>query len=566
MQLNFPSQTIYPLKKGRRERPEGAYPRERVAELLSRRVFVMDETLRPWCEYIAMQCPMFEWEGDLGFLQTEWADVEYFALEWQPYTEEEKEVASAPAFVPDAIPYSGVVTTRPEGELLETINGRAYYQAAEKHPFSLAFAERYVEDLRQDSYIIHPRQLKDYAGVRDQGWMLREGRYEEAVEILRSVKMTEDDYLYIPGDGIGLYSLVARQRGLPYFSTEPAPCGRLALWMDLITSKSPYDPDKRDGIMIASQLVPYEPRVVHHQGKRVIIDQQRWYEQHPKDLRVIPATGHRVSYSHGVLDGYQPKALLRRGWTERELRYILRKSEEMVGHIVCNNKTMLSRCALSGMVVYTEAYVGRGPSGWFQAPPQHGNYMYLGRRKKEVDPQLGTDVNVIEGLPHGLVGRAPSIYGARGERVYSPYHEESQRFAPEMVWVSGDRFYKLYGQYRERNRYRASVWQVNGREEIAIRSRMIPESVVAVMYGRAMYSAEALVEKGEYRGGSWYTPVKLGVVVGRVTDVQSPKSVPGHVVNKMQESDKWPSEQQYDHMLAQGIRPSRNPNNLQFED
>jgi len=498
-------------------------------------------------------------------MQEEWADVEDFALNWQPFTAEEFRQASVPPFVPDDEPYSGLVTTRQEGELIETINGRRYYQAFERHDFSLKFAERYIDDLRQDSYLIHPRNLSDYSGVKDQGWMLREGRYEEAQEILRSVRMSEDDYLYIPGDGIGLYSLVARQRGLAYFSTEPGECGRLALWMDLISSKMPYDPEKTDGILIASQLVPYEPRVVHHAGRRVVIDQQRWYENHPQDLRVIPLTGHRVSHSHGVLDGYQPKTLLRRGWTDAELKYILLKSEQLGGHLVCDDKSMLSKCALSGMTVYTRAYAGRGPRGWMKPPPLEGTYTVIGRAKKEIDPTTRADVNVLEGLPHGIPGRVPVFYGASGERVYSPYHPTSQPFKSLMVWESSTRFYKMYGQYRERVRYRASVWEVNKREQIAIRSRLIPEAVVAVIYGRAMHSAEPLLEQKEYRGGYWYTPVNLGAVVGRVADIQVPRSVPGHMVAKMTEEDKWPDEETYDHLLRQGLRPSRDLKNALFQ-
>lgn len=565
MQLNFPSQTIFPLKRGRKVRPPGAYPRQQVADLLSRRVFELDETLRPWCEYIAMLCPCFEWTGDQAFMQEEWADVEDFALNWQPYTEEELEQASAPSFVPEDEPYCGMVTTRQEGELIVVINNRSYYQSFDNHEFSLKFAERYVDDLRRDSHLIHPRNLVDYSGIKDQGWMIREGRYEEAQEILRSVKMEEDDYLYIPGDGIGLYSLVARQRGLAYFSTEPGECGRLALWMGLISSKMPYDPDKTDGILIASQLVPYAPEVVHHAGRRVIIDQQRWYDNHPQDLRVIPSTGHRVSHSHGVLNGYQPKTLLRQGWTDGELRYILLKSEQLGGHLVCDDKAMLSKCALSGMTVYTQAYAGRGPRGWLKPPPMEGTYMQIGRAKKCIDPRTRADVNVIEGLPHGIVGRVPIFYGSSQERVYSPYHETSQKFKSLMVWETENRFYKMYGQYRERVRYRASIWLVRGKEEIAIRSRLIPESVVAVVYGRAMYSAEPALEQREYRGGYWYTPVNLGAVVGRTADVQVPRSVPGHVVAKMAEQDKWPDEQSYDFMIKRGLRPSRDLKNALFQ-
>lgn len=498
-------------------------------------------------------------------MQEEWADVEDFALNWQPFTEEELEQASAPSFVPEKEPYSGMVTTRQEGDLIIVINGRGYYQSFERHPFSLGFAERYMDDLRADSYVIHPRNLVDYSGIKDQGWMLREGRYEEAQEILRSVRMSEGDYLYIPGDGIGLYSLVARQRGLAYHSTEPGECGKLAVWMDLISSVMPYDPDKTDGILIASQLVPYEPRVVQHAGRRVIIDQQRWYEDHPQELRVIPLTGHRVSHSHGVLNGYQPKTLLRRGWTDEELKYILLKSEQIGGHLVCNDKSMLSKCALSGMTVYTQAYAGRGPRGWMHPPPLEGTYLHIGRGKKEIDPVTKADTNVIEGLPHGIIGRAPVFFGAARERVYSPYHEKSQQFKSLMVWESSTRFYKMYGQYRERVRYRASVWPVGGREQIAIRSRLVPEAVVAVVYGRAMYSAEPALEQREYRGGYWYTPVNLGAVVGRVADIQVPRSVPGHVVAKMTEQDKWPDESTYNYMIQRGLRPSRDIKNVQFQ-
>lgn len=565
MQLNFPSQTIFPLKRGRTVRPPGVYPRQQVAELLSRRVFEMDEAFRPWCEYIAMLCPCFEWTGQQAFMQEEWADVEDFALNWQPFTEEEFEQAMAAPFVPDDEPYSGMVTTRPEGDLIIVINGRSYYQSLERHPFSLAFAERYMDDLRADSHIIHPRNLVDYSGIKDQGWMIREGRYAEAQEILRSVKMSEGDYLYIPGDGIGLYSLVARQRGLAYHSTEPGGCGKLAVWMDLISSVMPYDPDKTDGILIASQLVPYEPGVVHHTGRRVIIDQQRWYENHPQDLRIIPLTGHRVSHSHGVLNGYQPKALLRRGWTDEELKYILLKSEQLGGHLVCDDKSMLSKCALSGMMIYTQAYAGRGPRGWMLPPPLEGTYLQIGRAKKNIDPMTRADVNVLEGLSHGFSGRAPVFFGAAGERVYSPYHETSQQFKSLMVWESSTRFYKMYGQYRERVRYRASVWLVNGKDQISIRSRLVPEAVIAVIYGRAMYSAEPALEQREYRGGYWYTPVNLGAVVGRVADVQIPRSVPGHMVAKMMEQDKWPDEQTYDFMVQQGLRPSRDIKHVQFQ-
>lgn len=546
--FEFPMETIYPIQQGRVERPGGEYPREKVAEYLSRRVHRLDEEVRPWCEYIAMQCPSFVWEGDQGFEQEEWGDVEKFAMEWQGYTQEEARVAAAPEFVFDEYPYCGVATTCPEGEEICTIGHRTYFVAKDQHPFSLPFAERYLQDLKEYSHVIHPRQLSNYDSVVDQGWMLREGRLEEADELLASLKLAKGQSLYIPGDGIGLFSLIARRRGIPYMSTEPGKCGYLARCMELITSKAVYDP-QTPGVLVASQLATYDNRVIYHKGPRIILDQQRWYENHPSDLRIIASTGHRLAVSGPILDGYQPKRLRREGWTGPELQYIMRKLEEKGEILVTNDKLYLSKCALSGLTVYSEAYAGRGPKEWFKAPPVGVPALYLGRGKKEVDPTTRADTNVLGALPFQLRGPAPVFFGRQGERVYSPIHENSQKFGPLMVWHQEGRFFKMAGAYRERLKYRASVWVVNGREELAVRSRLVPEPVVAVQYGRAMRSAQLLLDRREFRGGYWYTPVIMGAVVARVADVDVPRSIPNVVVSKKMAMEQWPSEAMYPRVI-----------------
>lgn len=545
-------ESIYPLTR-RDKRPKGKYPRERVASYLSQRVHQLDESAREWCEYIATLCPYSEWDGDQAFFPEDWCDVEDFAREWQEVPEEVVKASKVQDFVMDEHPYSGTATTRPEGDLIVMIGTRGYYKSFKYHPFDLAFAERYMDDLEKYSHVIHPMRLKDYAGILDHGWMFKKRRKQVALELLSAIKRNTDLPLYIPGDGIGIFSLVARQLEMSYVSSEPAECGFLAVAMGLITQTDVYRPQTTGMVLVASQLVPFVPAVVHHKGPRVIFDQQRWYDKHPVDLRIIPSTGHRVSYTGKLLKGYQPMVLRKEGFSGGQLQYLIQKSEDEDGHVVCNDKSLLSKCLLSGFPVSTEAYAEKGPEGWLRTAPTSMHYVRIGRARGDIDPIRRADHNHIS-TSQALGPGMPVFYGRSGDRVYSPYHEFTVPFSEIMMWVEPGNFFRMKGAYRERIRYRAMMWPMAGGERTVIRVRCLPEPVVAVQFGNSMYSAEVRENEREYVGGWWYIPVEIGVRVARVQEVKRLRGKARHVIEAKIRDNVWPETRaEYENGVRVGV-------------
>lgn len=538
--------SVYPLKRGDGKRPLGEYPREKVAIYLSTRVEKVDRRLVPWCTYIAEQCPFVVWEdGEAGF-PDDWLDVHDFAMEWQEKEEEVVPVLQEPVVEETEMQYCGKVTVRPEGELIIKIGERCYYEATEDHPFDLKFAQRYMQDLKEHSLAIHPMQLDKDARVTDQGWMFKRRRLDAAREILTALKRNTDLPLYIPGDGVGFFSLAARELGMKYFSTEPAKCGELAIKMGLISCAAAYTSYHGEGhVLVASQLMPFVPEILAHNGPRVIFDQQRWYASHPKELKIIPSTGHRVCATSTLLRGYQPLVLLEKGFSPSELSYIVTKAEDYDGHIISEDKAMISKCMLAGLTVASRSYAGYGPVGWIQTVVEERQYLQLGRGPGCVDPLMQIDVNIIRYGTHGQM--APIYYGREGVKVFSPYHgQHAVPFKPIMTWVSPTEFYELKGMYRQRVRFRARLWPIPGKGEVlAIRTRGLTEPVIAVQYGLRMYSAE-VDERARIEVSGWIiAPIRLGAVVGQVQDIKKLRSLPSNVVAKLIQNDRWFSEAEF---------------------
>jgi len=541
--------TIYPLERTGKGRPEGEYPRRKVATYLSARVEKVDRSLVPWCVYIAERCPFIIWENGVADFPDDWLDVEEFALDWEDAVEEVVVVEEKEEEYVEDLPYSGWLTVLPEGPEVAQIGDYVYYESREEHPFSLAFAQRYMSDLEKHSFMIHPMQLDDSAGVLDQGWMFKKKRLEVARELLAALKWNNSLPLYIPGDGVGFFSLVCREMGIKYFSTEPARCGIVAIKMGLVTVPDVYNSCHGEGhVLVASQLVPFVPDVINHKGPRVIFDQQRWYATHPKDLKIIAATGHRVCYTGDLLKNYQPLLLLDKGFTATEMTYIVSKVEDAGGNIVSEDKSMISKCLLSGLAVASRSYGGYGPLGWIKEVNEKKEYLHLGRGPGCVDPLTQTDVNLIRHARHGE--SVPVYYGREGVKVFSPYHDNyAQPFGRLMTWVSPTQFYELQGMYRQKVRFRARKWQLPGLGEVlAIRTRGLTEPVVAVQYGHRMYSAEVDETQRREVSGWMITPVKLGVAVANVQDIRKARTVPAHVVATMMQNDRWYSQVEYDKM------------------
>jgi len=498
----------------------------------------------PWCAYIARQCPFIVWKDGMAAFPEDWLDVEDFALQWQE-VDQEKPEEIVPQEENDPLPYCGCVTTLPEGEMIEKIGDREYYEASVEHPFSVAFAQRYMADLEKHSRAIHPMQLAADAGLLDQGWMFKRRRLEVARELLTALKRNTNLPLYIPGDGVGFFSLAARELNIPYFSSEPAGFSRLPMRMRLITVTAAYFPAHGDGhVMIASQLMPFVPAVLHHPGPRVIFDQQRWYPNHPKELKILASTGHRVCYTGTLLRGYQPLLLLDKGFSTSAMVYIVSKVEDFNGYMVSEDKAIISKCMLAGFVVASRSYSDYGPSGWIHDVKEDREYLNLGRGPGCVDPITQTDVNRIRPGKQGEP--TPIYYGREGVKVYSPYHNYAVPFSSVMMWSGDNHFYELRGMYRQRVRYRARKWPIPGRGEVlAIRTRGMTEPVIAVQYGSRMYSAE-VDERTRVEVGGWMiTPVSLGVPVAQVQDIRKARSLPTHVIAHLIEQDRWYSELEF---------------------
>jgi len=554
--FQVPTKTIYPIEERERERPRVEFRRESVALLASRYVKEINDSDRLWAEYLIPQMKFAtKDEGQCRFPE-EWKDLESEIMAWDEteieVAKDEKTDVGIEGRGEEEEQASGMLTKNDTGFLVFEVGDYKLYERFERAPFNIDFAMEYMTRMKDASRDIHPMKI-DYDNPLDQGRMFRKRRFQVAMELLGEYKRSTEKRkpLYIPGDGLGFFSLAARVLDLEYVSSEPGDCGRLAVLMGLITVKDVYRGFFDDHVLVASQLVQFVPDILTHNGPMIIYDEQRWYEGgRGGQLKIVLETGHQVAYTGNLLDRYVPCELRMRPLTSREIDYILLKLDESDGGcLVCNDRKLLVRMLMGGLPVYTEAYADLGPAGWLRPPPVGMICVRFGRSKGEVDVREQSDVNVLSPQQ-----RVPVMLGSAGMRVYSPYHEDYVLFEKMMVWTTGRHYYELRGEHRTRMKYRARKWPMHGKEVVAIRTRLQPDAVVVVQYGRAIRSAEVKFHLQETIGMWRYFPVELGQEVG-VQKFVMVRTYPDFVARKRQDEGRWWNKDGYDESRENGERP-----------
>jgi len=107
--------------------------------------------------------------------------------------------------------------------------------------------EEYIKSMTYDQYLELLRNNSAHEPARNESYNNATTFYQTAMtQIGEYVKIIKDmnGKIYIPGDGIGIGSYVARMLGKDYYSSEPNNIGREAILMGVISAKEKYDHSK----------------------------------------------------------------------------------------------------------------------------------------------------------------------------------------------------------------------------------------------------------------------------------------------------------------------------------
>lgn len=202
----------------------------------------------------------------------------------------------------------GLVAVKGVKLLYDSPTLKLYHSVSlQKSDFSLY--EEYLNDVYKHRVNV-PIMSQDYRNLFEYGKILGD-RMKVASSIMRC--LPKRMRYYIPGDGHGCFSYMARKYGLSYISSEPSCVGNIPFLMGVITAQEKFDTRYDTGnVLIACNLSKYIDLSLWT-GPMLIYDESR--EEWP-EFECVKGTQNRLWYRGFKYKWNQNDMIL--GFTKRE--------------------------------------------------------------------------------------------------------------------------------------------------------------------------------------------------------------------------------------------------------
>ena len=467
------------------QQPDIGLNRPVVAEMLSHLVPKLVKSQYPWCAYLATMSGLCEIEEGLLYPPEDWIAMEKFVLSY----EVPEEVKKQPEI---EVIECGRLSTVPRGEKAIVLGEHQFYRHGEMKPVNDQVLDWYFEALISQSVNVPPMRV-DYDNPFEMGRALKRRRIDQALELIGAIDSKAQ--LYIPGDGVGIFSYAARKLKRMYYSSEVGGVGQIAVDLGLIRAREAYTPliyEQANYVMVASNLVPFCPSVLKWPGPMVIYDVQSFWHDHPQHLKLVQGTGYRVYATDDANLKLTPMVLTpRKRWSEQSMSKWIRQMESLgCAAFMTDDRKSLIALLEAHLPVVSRVFADAGYKAMIPAPKPEINYLVVGQGAGNYDIFTNTDHNTVT-----TVTARTFLYGRSGIIIYGSYGDidrsKGEPFSKKMFFKTDRSYQKIYGKTRSFHHFRLRplVNPRTGNQVTGVRTKVKPSTNIVVLAGRQVVSA-----------------------------------------------------------------------------